>query len=81
MNYTDQELKLAKFFIEREGEGVLKILKDCNMVEEGFLDSLDMVVLAIYVEKEFGVKLDLTSQEVYQAIQNFTTLFNYIVTE
>ena len=54
MNYTDQELKLAKFFIEREGEGVLKILKDCNMVEEGFLDSLDMVVLAIYVEKEFA---------------------------
>ena len=76
--YTEKELKLAQFFIDREGDGILETLKDCNLVNEGFLDSLDMVVLAVFIEREFNVKLDLTSSETYSNIQTFDKIFAMI---
>ena len=45
------------------------------MINEGLLDSLDMVVLAVFIEKEFNVKLDLTSPETYINIQTFDKIF------
>lgn len=74
MSYTESERKLAEFFVEREGEGVLEVLKDVNLVGEGYLDSLDMVVLAVFIEKEFNVKIDLASEETFHAIQDFNQL-------
>ena len=76
--YSEKELRLAQFFIDREGDGILDTLKDCNLVSEGFLDSLDMVVLAVFIEKEFNVKLDLTSSETYLNIQSFDKIFAMI---
>ena len=58
---TEQEMKLARFFIEREGDGVLDVIKNIDFMEQGLLDSLDMVTLAVFVQKEFGRKLDLTA--------------------
>ena len=76
--FSEKELKLAQFFVEREGEGVLESLKSCNPVSEGFLDSLDMVVLAVFIEKEFGVKIDIASEEIYSKIQSFDEIFKMI---
>lgn len=74
MTYTESERKLAKFFVEREGEGVLETLKQANLVSDGYLDSLDMVVLAVFIEEEFGKKIDLVSEETFIAVQDFTKL-------
>lgn len=74
MTYSDSERKLAQFFVEREGEGILDVLKTANLVTEGFIDSLDMVVLAVFIEAEFGKKLDLTSEEAFHAVQSFEKL-------
>lgn len=80
MTYSETERKLAQFFVEREGEGVLEILKEVNLVGEGLLDSLDMVVLAVYIEEAFGKKIDLVSDETFQAVQSFEKLHK-LVTE
>ena len=78
MELNKNEAKLAQFFIEREGEGVLEIIKDIDFLEAGIIDSLDFVSLAVFVEKTFGKKLDLTDQDVFQAMKRFQSLLELI---
>lgn len=74
MTYSDEEMKLARFFVEREGEGVLDRLKEVDFVEEGYLDSLDLVSLAVFIEKEFGRKLDLSDSSIFEKTRTFESL-------
>ncbi len=74
MTYSDEEMKLARFFVEREGEGVLDRLKEVDFVEEGYLDSLDLVSLAVFIEKEFGRKLDLSDSSIFEKTRTFDSL-------
>ncbi len=65
---------MAKFFVEREGEGILDSIREMDFLADGILDSLDIVSLAVYVEKNFGVKLDLTNPETFRAVRRFDSL-------
>jgi len=78
MNLNENEIKLAQFFIEREGEGILQVIKDIDFFDEGYIDSLDLVSLAVFVENNFGKKLDLTNQDVFQAMKRFQSLIELI---
>ena len=78
MKFNENETKLAQFFIEREGEGILEVIKDIDFFDEGIIDSLDFVSLALYVEDNFGKKLDLTNQDVFQAMKRFQSLIELI---
>jgi acyl carrier protein len=71
---TERERALATFFVEREGEGVLEVLREVNLLEEGLIDSLDMVSLAVFIEERFGRKLDLTDPSTFQAMTRFDSL-------
>lgn len=57
MRFSDTEIILAKFFVEREGEGVLVEIRNIDLIEAGIIDSLDLVSLAVFIEQEFGKKL------------------------
>lgn len=72
---TEQEMKLARFFVQREGDGVLDVIRDIDFMEQGLLDSLDMVTLAVFVQKEFGRKLDLTAPDIMRAMSRFDSLY------
>jgi acyl carrier protein len=74
MSLTDQEQRLARFFVQREGEGVLDVIKTVDFFQQGLLDSLDMVGLAVFIEKEFKRKLDLTDPATMKAMARFDTL-------
>ena len=78
MGFNENETKLTQFFIEREGEGILEVIKDIDFFDEGIIDSLDLVSLAVYVEDNFGKKLDLTNQDVFQAMNRFQSLIELI---
>jgi acyl carrier protein len=78
MGFTEIETKLAQFFIEREGEGILEVIKDIDFFDEGIIDSLDFVSLAVYVEDNFGKKLDLTNPDVFKAMKRFQSLIELI---
>jgi len=78
MDYSKDELRLAQFFVEREGEGVLAELRNVDFIEQGYLDSLDLVTLAMFVEKEFGKKLDLTEADIFERTRNFASLMTLI---
>lgn len=76
--YTEEEKKLAKFFVEREGEGVLTDLRNIDFFETGLLDSLDMVTLAVFIEKAFGVKLNLAEGDTFNSVRRFDALMELI---
>lgn len=76
MRFSDDEMKLCQFFVEREGEGILEELRDMDFVEAGILDSLDMVSLAVFIERSFGKKLDLTDERTFAAARRFDSLMN-----
>ena len=74
MDYTKDEMRLAQFFIEREGEGILAELREVDLIEQGYLDSLDLVTLAVFIEREFGRKLDLTDPAIFEKTRSFNSL-------
>ncbi len=75
MKFTEDEMKLAKFFVEREGDGVLNVLRNVDFFKEGLIDSLDMVSLAIHIEKEFNNKIDLTNSNTFDSMRRFDSLY------
>jgi acyl carrier protein len=74
MSFSDREMKLARFFVEREGEGVLEVIREIDFFDAGIIDSLDMVSLGVYIEKTFGKKLDLTDAATLTAARRFDAL-------
>ena len=56
MEFSEVEKIIADFFVEREGNEILKEIRELNFIEEGILDSLDIVFLATYLEEKFSIK-------------------------
>jgi len=75
MNYTEDEMKLANFFVVREGEGVLDVLREIDFFKEGIIDSLDVVDLAVHIEREFDKKIDLTNSSTFDTMKRFESLY------
>ncbi len=78
MNFSEKEMKLAKFFVDREGQGVLDVIRDIDFFEKGIMDSLDLVSLGVFIEKTFGRKIDLSSPETLKAVRRFDSLMMLI---
>ncbi len=78
IEFSETEKILARFFVEREGEGILSDIRGVNFREAGILDSLDMVTLAVYVQRQFGKKLDLSDPRTLSAMAKFDSLISLI---
>ena len=72
--FDNKENILLKFFIEREGEGIKKNIKKIDLIDSGLLDSLDIVSLASFIQKEFKVKIDLTDDSTFTKMRKFKTI-------
>jgi len=79
MDETFIKNKIYEFFIEREGEEIKEIIENIDFIEEGILDSLDFFTLAVFIEKEFGVKLNMTNEETFKNMRRFGNLVNLIL--
>lgn len=79
MNEIFIKNKIYEFFIEREGEEIKENIENIDFVDEGILDSLDFFTLAIFIEKEFGVKLNMTNEETFKSMRRFGDLVNLIL--
>lgn len=78
MNFTEAERQLAQFFVEREGEGILEEIREIDFMESGIIDSLDLVSLAVYIERTFKRKIDLADPETFKAARRFDSLMALI---
>ena len=78
MEFSQTEKIVTQFFIEREGEEILKVIKKIDFVDEGILDSLDIISLADYLQKKFNKKIDVTNYETIQAFHRFNDIVKLV---
>ena len=75
---TNTEKIIADFFVKREGEEILNHLHKIDFIDSGYIDSLDLVVLADYIEQSFNVKIDLMDEDVFKSVRKFESLVKLI---
>tara|TARA_B100001105_G_scaffold18058_1_gene13142 strand:+ start:25 stop:264 length:240 start_codon:yes stop_codon:yes gene_type:complete len=78
MEFSQTEKIVTQFFIEREGEEILKVIKKIDFIDEGILDSLDIISLADYLQKKFNKKIDVTNYETIQAFHRFNDIVKLV---
>ena len=61
------------------GSKNLKELKSRNLVNEGLVDSLDIVTLSILIKKKYNVDLKINSQKSINDFQSFDSILNKIL--
>ncbi|MBO6981251.1 MAG: acyl carrier protein [Prochlorococcus marinus CUG1431] len=71
--------KIYNFFIEREGDDILDSIDNIDFIDEGILDSLDFFSLAVFIEKEFGIKLKMTDEDTFKKMRKIETLIDLIL--
>ena len=69
---------LYDFFIQREGNQIVEVLMNLDLIESGIIDSLDILELAILIEKNTGVKIDLSNDQTFSAMRNFGSIINLV---
>ena len=78
MEFSEVEKIIADFFVEREGNELLKEIRELNFIEEGILDSLDIVFLATYLEEKFSIKIDITDDNILKTFSNFENIVKLV---
>jgi len=69
---------LLDFFVQREGDQIVAELADIDLVETGIIDSLDILDLAILIEKNIGIKIDLSDDQTFSAMRRFNSIINLL---
>ena len=69
---------IADFFTQKEGKGILGEIRKLDFLEQGILDSLDIVFLATYIEEKFGQKIDITDDNILQALRHFNDIVKLV---
>ena len=78
MEFSEVEKIIADFFVEREVNEILKEIRELNFIEEGILDSLDIVFLATYLEEKFSIKIDITDDNILKTFSNFENIVKLV---
>lgn len=69
---------LLDFFIQREGDQIVAELEDLDLIESGIIDSLDILELVILIEKNVGVKIDLSNDQVFSSMRWFNSIIDLL---
>ena len=78
LEFSEVEKIIADFFVEREGNEILKEIRELNFIEDGILDSLDIVFLATYLEEKFSIKIDITDDNILKTFSNFENIVKLV---
>lgn len=69
---------LLDFFIQREGDQIVAELEELDLIESGIIDSLDILELVILIEKNVGVKIDLSNDQAFSAMRRFNSIIDLL---
>lgn len=69
---------LLDYFVGREGEQILDNLFEVDLINAGLLDSLDILELAILIENNVGIKLDLSEVEVFESMRSLNSVISLL---
>ena len=69
---------LENFFIKKEGKQILKNLKKENLINQGYLDSMDVVNLASLIQKKYQIKINLSKENILKSFEKFDSIIKLI---
>lgn len=70
-------LVLKQFFEAREGQGALEEIGDTDLIDSGWLDSLDLVELATLVSESAGRAVDLTKEAHFNSMRSIRGIVEF----
>ena len=62
------------FLIKKEGKSILKTINNIKLLNEGILDSLDILTIASEIEKKTKKKVDISKAKNYQKFNKYSEL-------
>ena len=69
---------IFNYFVEREGAEILSTLMDVDLIESGLLDSLDMIELAVIIEKNTGIKVVLADSKTFNSMRRIQSIIDML---
>ena len=70
---TEKEI-LDNFLINKEGRSILKNIEKKKLVDEGLLDSLDILTIASEIEKKTKKKIDISKPKNFNKFNKYKDL-------
>jgi len=64
------------FLSKKEGMLVLKDIEKRNLVDEGLIDSLDILTIASEIEKKTNKKIDISKPKIFYKFNKYKDLIN-----
>jgi acyl carrier protein len=65
---------LDNFLINKEGRSILKNIEKKKLVDEGLLDSLDILTIASEIEKKTKKKIDISKPKNFKKFNKYKDL-------
>jgi len=65
------------FITKKEGKSILKDIEKKKLVDEGLIDSLDILTIASDIEKKTNKKIDISKSKNYNKFNNYKDLINF----
>lgn len=69
--------KIEQFIEDREGEGALDRIGSADLLEAGWIDSLDLVEMATIVSENSAIVVDLSNEEHFAAMRSIPKLLKF----
>ncbi len=72
------EIFLKKFFLEKMSKREFDKIKKVDLLSNGVLDSLDIVILSTKIKKVFNINMRINSQKTLNIFRSYKDLLNFI---
>ena len=67
---------IDNFLVKKEGKSILKDIDKKNLIDEGLIDSLDILTLASQIEKRTKKKIDISKTKNFNKFKKYKDLIN-----
>ena len=67
---------IDNFLVKKEGKSILKGIDKKNLIDEGLIDSLDILTLASQIEKKTKKKIDISKAKNFNKFKKYKDLIN-----
>ena len=67
---------IDNFLLKKEGKSVLKDIEKKNLVDEGLIDSLDILTITSEIEKKTNKKIDISKPKNFNKFNKYKDLIN-----